>query len=88
VAPGPARQTPVHVDDPSFDSWEVVRDFGEVRTPRAWHQALDEAGSTRPDRRLAARSLRPRRHRPARPADSWSEAELLLSNLDWDEDDY
>ena len=42
-APGPG-QTPVHVDDPSFDSWEVVRDFADVRTARAWHQALDEAG--------------------------------------------
>ena len=42
-APGPG-QTPVHVDDPSFDSWEVVRDFGDVRTARAWHQALVEAG--------------------------------------------
>ena len=41
--PGPG-QTPVHVDDPSFDSWEVVRDFGDVRTARAWHQALVEAG--------------------------------------------
>ena len=24
--PGPG-QTPVHVDDPSYDGWEVVRDF-------------------------------------------------------------
>ena len=41
--PGPG-QTPVYVDDPSFDSWEVVRDFADVRTARAWHQALIEAG--------------------------------------------
>ena len=43
AAPGPG-QTPVHVDDPSFDSWEVVRDFGDLRTARAWHQALADAG--------------------------------------------
>ena len=66
-APGPG-QTPVHVDDPSFDSWEVVRDFADVRTARAWHQALIEAGiEAVADRRLAARPLRPRRHRPAGP---------------------
>jgi hypothetical protein len=41
--PGPGK-TPVHLDDPVFDSWEVVRDFGDVRTARAWHQALIEAG--------------------------------------------
>ena len=29
---------------PAFDTWEVVRDFGDVRTARAWHQALEEAG--------------------------------------------
>ncbi len=37
-------QTPVHVDDPRYESWEVVRDFADVRTARAWHQALTEAG--------------------------------------------
>ena len=41
--PGPGR-TPIHVGDPRYDAWEVVRDFGEVRTARAWHQALAEAG--------------------------------------------
>jgi hypothetical protein len=80
--PGPGA-TPVHVDDPSFDRWEVVRDFGDVRTARAWHQALSEAGIEavltadwpvdrfgRGD--IALRVL----------SDDWSEAELLLSNLD------
>jgi hypothetical protein len=75
--------TPVHVDDPRFDSWEVVRDFADVKTARAWHQALKEAGIEavltvdwpldrygRGD--IALRVL---------PED-WSEAELLLSNLD------
>jgi len=81
-SPGPGA-TAVHVDDPSFDSWEVVRDFTDVKTARAWHQALKEAGIGaaltvdwpldrygRGD--IALRVL---------PED-WSEAELLLSNLD------
>ena len=75
--------TPVHVDDPAFDSWEVVRDFGDLRTARAWHQALEEAGITGaltsdwPIDRFGRGdiSLRVR-------GEDWSEAELLLSNLD------
>jgi hypothetical protein len=69
----------------------VVRDFGEVRTARAWHQALVEAGI---DAALTADWPLDRFGRGdialRVPADSWSEAELLLSNLDWDEggDDY
>ena len=80
--PGPGK-TPVHVDDPAFDSWEVVRDFGDVRTARAWHQALVEA---RIEAVLTADwpidrhgrgdiALRVR-------GDDWSEAEFLLSNLE------
>jgi hypothetical protein len=80
--PGPGA-TPVHVDDPRFDGWEVVRDFADVRTARAWHQALGEAGieavltADWPLDRfghgdIALRVL----------PDDWSEAELLLSNLD------
>ena len=67
-SPGPG-QTPIHIDDPSFDSWEVVRDFADVRTARAWHQeVLDRYG--RGDISLRV------------PADRWSEAEWHLSNLD------
>jgi hypothetical protein len=80
--PGPGK-TPVYVDDPAFDSWEVVRDFGDVRTARAWHQALVEA---RIEAVLTADwpidrygrgdiALRVR-------GEDWSEAEFLLSNLD------
>jgi hypothetical protein len=80
--PGPGG-TPVHVGDPAFDSWEVVRDFGDVRTARAWHQALDEAGipavltADWPIDRFGGGDIALR----VRPED-WSEAELLLSNLD------
>ena len=84
--PGPGR-TPVHVDDPSFDSWEVVRDFGDVRTARAWCQALGEAGidavltADWPLDRFGRGDIALR----VGTAD-WSEAEMLLSNLDADLD--
>jgi hypothetical protein len=80
--PGPGT-TPVHVDDPSFDRWEVVRDFGDVKTARAWHQALVEAGieaaltADWPIDRFGRGDISLR----VLPED-WSEAELLLSNLD------
>jgi hypothetical protein len=80
--PGPG-QTPVYVDDPSFDSWEVVRDFADVKTARAWHQALIEAGieavltADWPLDRFGRGDIALR----VQPED-WSEAELLLSNLD------
>src|SRR4029077_5168629 len=41
--PGPGA-TPVYVDEPRVDSWDVVRDFTDVKTARAWHQALKDAG--------------------------------------------
>jgi hypothetical protein len=80
--PGPGK-TPVHIDEPGFDEWEVVRGFAELSTARAWHQALDEAGITAvltsdwPLDRFGRGDIALR----VRP-DDWSEAELLLSNLD------
>jgi hypothetical protein len=82
--PGPGK-TPVHVDDPRFDSWGVVRDFGDLRTARAWHQALVEAGI---EAALTADWPLDRFGRGEIylqvPPEHWSEAELLLSNLDLD----
>ncbi|HEX4464562.1 MAG TPA: hypothetical protein VH042_07985 [Solirubrobacterales bacterium] len=81
-SPGPGV-TPVHVDDPGFDSWEVVRDFADVKTARAWHQALEDAHIEAvltvdwPLDRYGRGDIALR----VRPED-WSEAELLLSNLD------
>jgi hypothetical protein len=81
-APGPGT-TPVHVGDPTFDDWEVVRDFADVRTARAWHQALTEAGvegvltADWPLNRFGHGDIALRVRGP-----DWSEAELLLSNLD------
>jgi len=80
--PGPGK-TPVHVDDPAFDSWEVVRDFADVRTARAWHQALEEAGieatltADWPIDRFGRGEISLRVH-----GEDWGEAEFLLSNLD------
>ena len=34
----------LHVGDPRFDDWEVVRDFGDLETGRAWRQQLTDAG--------------------------------------------
>jgi hypothetical protein len=81
-APGPG-QTPIHIDEPSYDSWEVVRDFADVRTARAWHQALIEANieavltSDWPLDRFGRGDISLRV-----PAERWSEAEWHLSNLD------
>ncbi|HEX2467524.1 MAG TPA: hypothetical protein VHJ54_04900 [Solirubrobacterales bacterium] len=32
------------VGDPRFDDWDVVRDFGELETARAFRQSLAERG--------------------------------------------
>ena len=82
--PGPGL-TPVYIGDPRFDSWETVHQFGDVRTARAWHQALVEAGI---DAVLTAdwpidRFGLGETWLCVQPED-WSEAELLLSNLDTD----
>lgn len=80
--PGPGL-TPVHVNDPRFDNWEVVREFGEVRSARAWHQALVETGI---DAALTTDWPLDRFGRGdiylVVEASDWSEAELRLSNLD------
>src|SRR4051794_30093243 len=34
----------LHVGDASCDSWDVVRDFSELETARAWRQQLSDAG--------------------------------------------
>ena len=34
----------IHVGDPRFDDWEVVRDFDDLESARAWRQHLTDAG--------------------------------------------
>jgi hypothetical protein len=35
-------QAELHVGDARFDDWDVVRDFGDLETARAWRQLLAE----------------------------------------------
>jgi hypothetical protein len=34
----------LQVGDATYDDWDVVRDFGELETARAWRQQLTDAG--------------------------------------------
>jgi hypothetical protein len=34
----------LHVGDASYDDWELVRDFDDLETARAWRQQLTDAG--------------------------------------------
>lgn len=76
---------PVHVADPRYDDWEVVRDFGELATARSFLQAVADAGieaaltSDWPLDRFGQGEISLR----VSPG-SWSEAEELLSGLDLD----
>lgn len=78
--PGPET---VHVGDPRFDEWEVVRDFGDVKAARAWRRHLADAGfeavltADWPLDRFGHGDIALRV-----PAESWSEAEALLSGLE------
>ena len=78
-----AREPNVHVADPRFDDWEVVRDFEDTETARAWRQHLDEAGidavltSDWPLDRFGRGDIALRVRR-----ESWSDAEELLSEVD------
>jgi hypothetical protein len=80
--PGPGV-APVHVGDPAYDDWEVVRDFEDLATARAWRQTLEEAGiesvltSDWPLDRFDRGDIALRV-----PPGSWSDAEELLSGLD------
>lgn len=73
----------LHLADPRFDDWEVVSDYEDFETARAFRQQLAEAGIAaaltadwEPDEfgrgDIALRV----------PPGSWSEAEELLSGLD------
>jgi hypothetical protein len=73
----------VHVGDPRFDDWEVVRDFDDVRAAAAWRQHLDETGVAAvltadwPLDRFGRGDIALRV-----PPGRWSEAEELLGGLD------
>jgi hypothetical protein len=75
----------IHINDPRFDDWVVVREFEDLATGLAWLQALRDAGMEavltsdweldrfkRGDIQLQV------------PPGHWSEAEELVSGLDLD----
>ncbi len=87
---GPGRQpgpggTPVHIGDPFYDNWDVVRDFEDAGTARAFHHTLIEAGI---EAVLTADFPLDRFNRGdialRVPPGSWSDAEELLGGLDFD----
>ena len=80
---GTGSGTVLHIADPRFDDWDVVREFGEIETARAFAQQLREAGFEavltadweldefgRGDIQLQV------------SPEEWSEAEAFLSNYD------
>jgi hypothetical protein len=76
----------LHVGDPLFDDWDVVRDFTDLKTARAWRQHLAESGmkavitSDWPLDQFAQGDIALRV-----PPGTWSDADDLLSKLDDDE---
>jgi hypothetical protein len=82
---GGASGGELHVGDPRFDDWEVVHDFEDLETARAWRQHLSEAGieaaitSDWPLDRLGRGDIALRV-----PPGQWSGAEEFLSGLDED----
>jgi hypothetical protein len=83
-------ETELFVGDARFDDWEVVRDFEDLATARAWHQHLAEAGieavmtSDWPLDHFERGDIAVRV-----PPGRWSDAEEFLNELDedWPEPD-
>jgi hypothetical protein len=73
----------LQVGDARFDDWEVLRDFEELDSARAWRQHLAEAGfeavitSDWPLDRFGRGDIALRV-----PAGSWSDAEEFLTKLE------
>jgi hypothetical protein len=73
----------LHVGDPRFDDWEVVRELEDLDAARAWRQHLEDAGieavitSDWPLDRHGRGDIMLQV-----PPGSWSEAEELLSGLE------
>jgi hypothetical protein len=73
----------IHVGDPRFDEWEVVRDFEDLKAAEAWRQHLEEAGidatltSDWPLDRFGRGDIALRV-----PPGRWSDAEELLGDYD------
>ncbi len=80
---GGSGNATIHIGDPFYDEWEVVRDYGDLPIAQAFQSALHEAEIT------AVITADWKLDRFGRgdialrvPPGSWSDAEELLSNLD------
>lgn len=75
----------IHIADPRYDEWEVVREFEDLETALAWRDALRGAGQ---EAELTSDWELDRFRRGdiqlQVPPGGWSEAEELLSNLDFE----
>jgi hypothetical protein len=80
---GSGGDDPIHIGDPRFDEWEVVRDFEDLKAGQAWRQHLEDAGidavltSDWPLDHFGRGDIA-LRVRPGR----WSDAEELLGGYD------
>ena len=78
-----AGEPELRIGDPRFDTWEVVRDFEDLDTARAWRRHLEEAGieaaltSDWPLDRFRRGDIALRV-----PPGRWSDAEEFLSGLE------
>jgi hypothetical protein len=82
------ERSALHVGDPRYDDWDVVHDFGDLDTARAWLRHLEEAGmegvitSDWPLDRFGRGDIALRV-----PPGGWSDADEFLSGLGLDDDD-
>src|SRR3954471_14062300 len=80
----PAREPQVHIGDPRFDAWEVVRDFEDLDTALAFRQQIADTGidavltSDWPLDRFGRGDIALR----VAPG-LWSDAEELLSDIEY-----
>jgi hypothetical protein len=74
---------PIHVGDPRFEEWEVLRDFEDLKAGQAWRQHLEDAGidavltSDWPLDRFGRGDIALRV-----PPGRWSDAEEMLGEYD------
>jgi hypothetical protein len=86
--PWRTKRADLHVGDPRFDDWDVVHDFEDLETARAWRRHLEEADieavitSDWPLDQFQRGDIALRV-----PPGRWSDADEFLSNLTV-EDDY
>ncbi len=77
------RQPAIHIGDPRFDEWEVVRDFEDLKTAQAWQRHAVSVGienvltSDWPLDEFNRGDIALRV-----PSERWSEAEEFFGNIE------